>query len=160
MSFGCLVVLISVTVCNGFVLFGSCRNVVLFFWSMHARARADVVGPLSWIAMRMRMLLDSAFLLYVNISPLGCHYPALRHVFVRPLRLVLESLFTLLDVFVVPSLRSYKLGRLTLHDLHEQNLEAMQSVVILGRQLGRPIATSLWSSRADKPNFGTSGEMR
>lgn len=51
------------------------------------------------------------------------------------------------------------MGRLTLHDLHEQNLEAMQCVVDLGRQLGRPIRTSLWSSRADKPpNGGSSGE--
>lgn len=52
------------------------------------------------------------------------------------------------------------MGRLTLHDLHEQNLEAMQSVVDLGRQLGRPIFTSLWSSRADRPNLnvGSSGD--
>lgn len=56
-------------------------------------------------------------------------------------------------------LRSYKMGRLTLHDLHEQNLEAMQCVVDLGRQLGRPIFTSLWSSRADRPNVGAPGEM-
>lgn len=55
--------------------------------------------------------------------------------------------------------RSYKMGRLTLHDLHEQNLEAMQCVVDLGRQLGRPIFTSLWSSRADRPNVGTPGEI-
>ncbi|CAM9654277.1 unnamed protein product, partial [Ectocarpus fasciculatus] len=52
--------------------------------------------------------------------------------------------------------KSYKMGRLNLHDLHERNLEAMQSVVDLGRQLGRPIFTSLWSSRADRPNVGSS----
>ena len=46
------------------------------------------------------------------------------------------------------------MGLLTLHDLHEKNLEAMQCVVDLGRQLGRPIFTSLWSSRADRPNVG------
>ena len=46
------------------------------------------------------------------------------------------------------------MGLLTLHDLHEKNLEAMQSVVDLGRQLGRPIFTSLWSSRADRPTVG------
>lgn len=50
------------------------------------------------------------------------------------------------------------MGRLNLHDLHEKNLEAMQSVVDLGRQLGRPIFTSLWSSRADRPNVSSSGE--
>ncbi|CAM9481845.1 unnamed protein product, partial [Ectocarpus sp. 12 AP-2014] len=52
--------------------------------------------------------------------------------------------------------KSYKMGRLNLHDLHERNLKAMQSVVDLGRQLGRPIFTSLWSSRADRPNVGSS----
>lgn len=51
------------------------------------------------------------------------------------------------------------MGLLTLHDLHEKNLEAMQCVVDLGRQLGRPIFTSLWSSRADRPSVG-SGERR
>lgn len=51
------------------------------------------------------------------------------------------------------------MGRLTLHDLHQQNLEAMQSVVEdLGKQLGRPINTGLWSSRAERPNVSTSGE--
>lgn len=47
------------------------------------------------------------------------------------------------------------MGQLILHDLHEQNLEAMQRVVDLGRQLGRPIFTSLWSSRADRPSVGS-----
>lgn len=51
------------------------------------------------------------------------------------------------------------MGSLTLHDLHEQNIGAMQRVVELGRQLGRPIFTSLWSSRADRPSVG-SGELR
>ena len=47
---------------------------------------------------------------------------------------------------------SYVTGALTLHDLHENNVQAMQSVVDLGRRLGRPIFTSLWSSRADRPS--------
>lgn len=62
-------------------------------------------------------------------------------------------------IFRVDSLRrSYKMGLLTLHDLHEKNLEAMQSVVHLGQQLGRPIATSLWSSRADLRSAGVGGK--
>lgn len=50
---------------------------------------------------------------------------------------------------------SYTMGDLTLHDLREQNVSSMQRVVELGRQLGRPITTSLWSSRAERPSAGS-----
>lgn len=52
-------------------------------------------------------------------------------------------------------MESYTVGALTLHDLHQENLAAMQRVVELGRQLGRPISTSLWSSRADRPGLSS-----
>lgn len=51
------------------------------------------------------------------------------------------------------------MGALTLHDLHQENLAAMQRVVELGRLLEHPISTSLWSSRADRPSIN-SGERR
>ncbi|CAM9362644.1 unnamed protein product, partial [Sphacelaria rigidula] len=56
--------------------------------------------------------------------------------------------------------KSYTVGALTLHDLHQENLAAMQRVVELGRQMGRPIPTNLWSSRADLPGLSSAPGSR